>query len=91
MLNKYYFLANTVLHYKGIIDHWEIWNEPDSSFLHSLGGESQKAKDYAKRLQKHHAVIVAAMQAKQNVDAKHAEKLKQAIEALTVYYPEHKH
>lgn len=40
------YVANTVLHYKGIIDHWEIWNEPDSGFFHSSGGESQKAKDY---------------------------------------------
>jgi len=48
-------------------------------------------KDYTQRLEKHHAVIIAAMQAKQNVDAKHAESLTKAIQALAKYYPEHKH
>ncbi len=48
-------------------------------------------KDYAERLQKHHAVIVAAMQAKQNADAKYAKTLRESIEALLPYYPEHKH
>ena len=45
--------------------------------------------DYAERLQKHHAVIVAAMQAKQSAAPTAAEKLKKAIEALRVYYPAH--
>jgi len=48
-------------------------------------------KDYAERLQKHHAVIVAAMKAKQNADVKYAKILKESIEALLPYYPEHKH
>ena len=48
-------------------------------------------KDYSQRLQKHHAVILAAMQAKQKADVKQAHKLIKAIEALAVYYPEHKH
>jgi len=48
-------------------------------------------EDYAKRLAKHHAVIVAAMKAKQNSDAKSAAALKASIEALASYYPEHKH
>lgn len=48
-------------------------------------------KDYAERLQKHHAVILAAMQAKQNADPKFAVKLKDSIQALSDYYPEHKH
>ncbi len=48
-------------------------------------------KDYAERLQKHHAVIVVAMQAKQNADAKYAKTLREAIEALAPYYPKHKH
>lgn len=48
-------------------------------------------KDYAERLKKHHAVIVAAMEAKQNADLKYADVLKKNIEALQVYYPEHKH
>ena len=47
--------------------------------------------DYAERLAKHHAVIVAAMKAKQNADTKYAEALKVSIEALAPYYPEHKH
>lgn len=50
-----------------------------------------KQKDYTERLVKHHAVIVAAMKAKQNADGKYAEELKKAIEALAPYYPEHKH
>lgn len=48
-------------------------------------------KDYAERLAKHHAVIVAAMQAKQNADGKYAKSLKESIEALRTYYPEHEH
>lgn len=48
-------------------------------------------KDYTDRLVKHHAVIVAAMKAKQNADAKYAKELQKAIEALAPFYPEHKH
>ena len=48
-------------------------------------------KDYAERLQKHHAVIVAAMKAKQNASAESAAALQASIEALAAYYPEHKH
>jgi len=44
-------------------------------------------KDYAERLLKHHAVIIAAMKAKQNADAKYAQALKASIEALAAYYP----
>lgn len=47
--------------------------------------------DYAERLAKHHAVIVAAMKAKQNADTKFAEALTASIEALAPYYPEHEH
>jgi len=47
--------------------------------------------DYAERLARHHAVIVAAMKAKQNADTKYAEALKASIEALAPYYPEHEH
>ena len=47
-------------------------------------------KDYAERLIKHHAVIIAAMKTKQNADEKFATTLKQRIEALSGYYPEHK-
>ncbi len=48
-------------------------------------------KDYADRLKNHHAVIVAAMKAKQNADGKFANTLKASIESLSPYYPEHKH
>jgi nickel superoxide dismutase len=47
--------------------------------------------DYVERLKRHHAVIVAAMNAKQNADPKYAGELKSSIEALAGYYPEHKH
>ena len=46
-------------------------------------------KDYAERLIKHHTVIIAAMKAKQNADVKYAKALKESIEALSSYYPEH--
>lgn len=50
-----------------------------------------KDKDYAERLQKHHTVIVAAMKAKQNADMESVNNLQKSIEALSPYYPEHKH
>ena len=46
-------------------------------------------KDYAERLVKHHAVIVAGMKAKQNADSKFAKALKDSVNALRTYYPEH--
>lgn len=46
--------------------------------------------DYIERLKKHHAVIVAAMKAKQNA-AGNVEALEASIRALQSYYPEHKH
>ncbi|NQT63217.1 MAG: superoxide dismutase [Candidatus Marinimicrobia bacterium] len=48
-------------------------------------------KDYAERLKHHHAVILAAMKAKQNADLKSVKALKKSISALAAYYPEHKH
>jgi len=45
-------------------------------------------KDYADRLKKHHAVILAAMKAKQNSDVKYAQALKEKIETLLSFYPE---
>ena len=48
-------------------------------------------EDYKERLVKHHTVIVAAMKAKQNADSKYATTLAESIEALTVYYPVHRH
>ena len=47
-------------------------------------------KDYSDRLKKHHAAIIAAMKAKQNVDMKYTRQLKESIEALAPYYPDHK-
>lgn len=48
-------------------------------------------KDYSERLIKHHSVIIAAMKAKQNADISYVTSLKKTIEALSSYYPEHKH
>ncbi|WP_309386907.1 superoxide dismutase [Ni] [Cerasicoccus frondis] len=45
--------------------------------------------DYTERLKAHHAVMVAAMKAKQNSDAASAEALEKSIKALRAYYPEH--
>ena len=47
-------------------------------------------QDYAERLKKHHLVIIAAMKAKQNADLTVVKSLKESIEALSAYYPEHK-
>lgn len=46
-------------------------------------------KDYAERLARHHAVILAAMKAKQNADGKYAESLVKSIQAIEGYYPPH--
>lgn len=48
-------------------------------------------EDYAERLIKHHAVIIAAMKVKQNIDVKFSINLKESIAALESYYPEHQH
>lgn len=47
-------------------------------------------KEYVERLKKHHRVIIAAMKAKQNAELKYAKDLEESIEALLLYYPEHK-
>ena len=47
--------------------------------------------DYTERLVKHHAVILAAMKAKQNADSKYATTLAESIKALSAYYPGHTH
>ena len=44
--------------------------------------------DYAERLQRHHAVIVAAMKAKQSSDLQMAMDLKDAINGIAPYYPD---
>lgn len=48
-------------------------------------------EDYAERLARHHAVIIAAMKAKQNADPQSAEALTASIETLAPYYPRHEH
>jgi len=48
-------------------------------------------EDYAERLARHHAVILAAMKAKQNSEAKFATSLAASIKVLEPYYPEHGH
>jgi nickel superoxide dismutase len=45
-------------------------------------------EDYADRLMKHHAVILAAMKCKQNADVSYATALKESIEALLPFYPD---
>lgn len=45
-------------------------------------------EDYAERLQKHHAVILAAMKAKQSADPEAAKALTAAIKEIEGYYPE---
>ena len=44
-------------------------------------------EDYTDRLVKHHAVILAAMKAKQQADPAAAQALADAIQAMTPYYP----
>ena len=43
-------------------------------------------EDYVERLKKHHAVILAAMKAKQSADPKIAGELTAAVKALSPYY-----
>ena len=47
-------------------------------------------KDYKERLVAFNTVMIAAMKTKQNVNVEYAKKLKKSIEALSIYYPEHK-
>lgn len=48
-------------------------------------------EDYLDRLSKHHAVILAAMKAKQNASITASNALKVAIQNLATYYPKHEH
>lgn len=38
------YVTETVGHYKGLIDHWEVWNEPDSGGFFKLPGGADKAR-----------------------------------------------
>ncbi len=47
------YVYETVSHYKGIIDYWEVWNEPDSSGFLKISGlmpESRRADTYVNLL-----------------------------------------
>ena len=44
-------------------------------------------EDYVERLKRHHAVILAAMKAKQHADLESAAALTEAIEGLAAFYP----
>ncbi|MDD5728629.1 MAG: superoxide dismutase, Ni [Victivallales bacterium] len=44
-------------------------------------------KDYGVRLMKHHAVMLAAMRTKQEVNLKRVEELRKAVTELLQYYP----
>ncbi len=50
-----------------------------------------KQKDYIERLVRHHAVILAAVAVKQNVEPKYVAALIKSIKAIADYYPEHNH
>ena len=71
--------------------------EPRQNIIDSISDYflTQRVKasqdDYAERLANHHAVIVAAMKAKQNADAGVVEMLQSAVEAVAPYYPKHDH
>lgn len=45
-------------------------------------------QDYAERLRAHHAVLLAAMAAKQHADEQYVAALQSSISALLAYYPE---
>ena len=47
------------------------------------------AEDYLRRLSEHHRVILLSMKVKQKADAEVADDLRQAVEALSKYYPSH--
>jgi len=48
-------------------------------------------EDYLLRLENHHKVIIGAMEVKQKVDADLVNNLRESINALQEYYPEHMH
>ncbi len=50
---------------------------------------SPNQKDYLVRLEKHHAVILAAVKTKQQAGGKYAAELIAAIMQIAPYYPEH--
>ncbi|MEM9399218.1 MAG: superoxide dismutase, Ni [Verrucomicrobiota bacterium] len=76
------------------INRWVMNKESHAQKIISTMGDyfltqrvKPDAKDYQERLKNHHAVILAAMKAKQNADAKYGDELKNAIAVLEQYYP----
>lgn len=78
---------------------WVATKEEHASHIISVVSEyflTQKVKPvaagasgydaYLKKLADHHAVMVAAMKTKQNVDVSHVHALEQAVEALAAHY-----
>ena len=61
------YVSRTVGHYKGIIDHWEVWNEPDSGGFLKLNGplpELRKPETYVRLVE---SAYLAAKQANPKV------------------------
>lgn len=47
------YVHTTVAHYRGVVDHWEVWNEPDSNSFLNVGrnaGIEAKAEMYTQLL-----------------------------------------
>ncbi|MFA7230558.1 MAG: carbohydrate binding domain-containing protein [Victivallaceae bacterium] len=44
------YVRQTVSHYKGIIDYWEVWNEPDASGFLKVDKEENRAAEYVRLL-----------------------------------------
>lgn len=73
---------------------WVVNKEKHAQYIISTISDyflTQRVKasqdDYVQRLKDHHAVIVAAMKAKQNADVSFGKKLQKTIQVLEKYYP----
>jgi len=53
------YVFKTVEHYKGIIDHWEVWNEPDTSFF-KVNWSADRARAYTRLLKAAYAAAKKA-------------------------------
>lgn len=83
-------------HSQNQLVRWVVNKEQHAQFIIDTISDyflTQRVKssqeDYAERLQKHHAVIVAAMRAKQNADMESVDDLALAVEGVAPYYPAH--
>ena len=78
------------------LEQWQHVKTFFAAFHNPAGSIRAGVNDYdtpdafEKKLTEHHAVMVAAMKAKQGVDPAAAETLKKAIETIAPYYPEKK-